>query len=69
MPNTGIDGQVNRMYYVEFPIGSDLAHTLPMHVQMTYELLARHAFDPNAEVLLALDWLNGECTDSQQEGK
>jgi len=69
MPSTGIDGQVNRMYYVEFPIGSDLAHTLPMHRQMTYEALAAYAFDPNAELLLALDWLSGERTDSRQEAR
>ncbi len=69
MPNSGIDGQVNRMYYVEFPIGSDLAHTLPMHHQVTYEELAAYGFDPNAELLLALDWLRDEALDSQQEGK
>jgi len=69
MPNTAIDGQVSRMYYVEFPIGSALAHTLPMHEQMTYESLAAYAFDPNAELLLTLDWLSGERTDSRQEAR
>lgn len=55
LENTRIDGQITRMYHAEFPIGSELAHTLPVHCPLTYEKLASYAFDPNAELLLALE--------------
>jgi len=55
LDHTGLEGGVSRMYYAEFPIDSDLAHTLPVHYHLSYEKLASYEFDPNAELLYALE--------------
>jgi hypothetical protein len=57
LKHTRIKGQMSTMYYAEFPIDSELAHTLPVHHALTYEKLASYGFDPNAEYLYALELL------------
>jgi hypothetical protein len=57
LAHTGIDIAVSTEYYNQFPNDPDLAQVLPVHYPLTYEILASYDFDPNAEVLYALDLL------------
>jgi CubicO group peptidase (beta-lactamase class C family) len=58
LDHTGIEGTVSTTYSVMFPEDSDLARVLPVHYPLTYEKLASYDFDPNAEVLYALELLS-----------
>jgi len=55
--NTGITGRVSQSYIYNFPGDSKLARVLPVDYPVTYELLTAYNFDPNIEVLYALDLL------------
>jgi len=57
LDNTGLTGGVSGTQYIIFPEDSELGHVLPVHVPLTYEYLASTGFDPNAELLLALEWI------------
>jgi hypothetical protein len=55
--NTGITGRVSQSYVLNFPDDSELSRILTVHYPLTYEILTSYDFDPNAEVLYALDLL------------
>ncbi|HUV29830.1 MAG TPA: S41 family peptidase [Acidobacteriota bacterium] len=55
--NTGIAGRVSQTYVQNFPHDSELSRVLQVHYPLTAELLKFYDFDPNAEVLYALDLL------------
>jgi len=55
--HTGITGRVSKAYALNYPIGSELSRELPVHYPLTLELLRSYDFDPNAEVLYAIDLL------------
>jgi hypothetical protein len=57
LDNTGLRGLVPQAYYNPYPNDPTRSLVWPVEVPMTYETLARHRFDPNASVLLALDWI------------
>jgi hypothetical protein len=57
LDNTGLEGQVNRSYFVVFPEESGLGQVLPVQYPLTYEKLASYDFDPNATFLYALELL------------
>ncbi|UCG62257.1 MAG: hypothetical protein JSV52_02930 [Candidatus Zixiibacteriota bacterium] len=57
LDNSGITGRVAQSYVLNFPDDSELARVLPVHYPLTQGLLASYGFDPNAEVLYALDLL------------
>jgi hypothetical protein len=56
--NTGITGRVSQSYATNFPDDSELSRVLPVQHPMTYELFASYDFDPNAEVLYAIQLLS-----------
>jgi CubicO group peptidase (beta-lactamase class C family) len=58
LDHTGIEGTVSTTYSVMFPDDSEMARVLPVHYPLTYEKLASYDFDPNAEVLYALELLS-----------
>ena len=58
LDNTGIIGRVSQSYVLNFPDDSELSRVLPVQYPLKYEWLASHDFDPNAEVLYALELLS-----------
>lgn len=56
--NTGITGRVSQSYVLNFPDDSELSRVLPVHYPLKYEWLLSHDFDPNAEVLYAVELLS-----------
>ena len=66
LDNTGVHGCMSRSYHEPYADDPELERVWPVEVEMTYDLLATYAFDPNAEVLLALDWLE-ERLESRKE--
>lgn len=57
LDNTGITGRVSQSYAINFPADSDRARVLPVDYPVTFERLAAYDFDPNIEVLYALELL------------
>jgi hypothetical protein len=55
--NTGIIGYVSHKRFVEFPDDAEKGQVLRPHYELSYEKLASYNFDPNAEVLFALEVL------------
>lgn len=55
--NTGIIGYVSYKRFVEFPDDAEKGQVLRPHYELSYEKLASYNFDPNAEILLALEML------------
>jgi len=55
LDNTGVHGCMSRSYHEPYADDPELGRVWPVDVEMTYDLLASYAFDPNAEVLLALE--------------
>jgi len=53
--NTGISGQVSFKYMLAFPNDPEKGRVLRPHYELTYDKLASYGFDPNAEILLALE--------------
>jgi hypothetical protein len=53
--NTGIKGQVSFKYMLAFPDDPEKGRVLRPHFELTYDKLASYGFDPNAEILLALE--------------
>ncbi|UCC81191.1 MAG: hypothetical protein JSW64_07500 [Candidatus Zixiibacteriota bacterium] len=56
--NTGVIGRVSQSYALNFLDDSEQSRVLPVHYPLKYEWLASHDFDPNAEVLYALELLS-----------
>ena len=69
LDNTGVHGCMSRSYHEPYVDDPELGRVWPVDVQMTYDLLASYAFDPNAELLLALDWLRRALSDPKQEAE
>jgi len=59
LDHTGIEGCVSRSYFDPYPDDPARGESWPVDVPLTYGFLASTGFDPNAELLLALEWL--EC--------
>jgi len=59
LDNSRIVGWVSQSYALNFPDEAAIGNALPVEHPMTLELLTRYGFDPNAEVLFALDLLAG----------
>jgi len=53
--NTGISGQVSFKYMLTFPNDPEKGRVLRPNYELTYDKLASYGFDPNAEILLALE--------------
>jgi hypothetical protein len=53
--NSGLTGAISHKQYVDFHDDPEMGRVLRPHFPMTYEKLKSYAFDPNAEILLALD--------------
>ncbi len=60
LKNSGIAGGVSHKRIISFPDDPDKPGILSLHHTLTYEKLASYGFDPNSEVLLALEILNSE---------
>ena len=55
--HTGIQAGVSHKWVVAFPDDPELGRCLEPQVPLTFEYLAASGFDPNTEVLLALEAL------------
>ena len=59
LDNTNIRGRVSHKYFVSFfPNDPEKVKILKPHYELTYDKLASYGFDPNAEILLALELLS-----------
>jgi len=54
---TGITGRVSKAYALNYPHDSEMSRVLQVHYPLTHEILKSYDFDPNAEVLYAIDLL------------
>jgi hypothetical protein len=57
LDHTGIGGCISRSYFNPYPDDPARSEAWPIDVPLTYEYWASTGFDPNAELLLALEWL------------
>jgi len=55
LPHSGVRGCVSHKQFIEFPEDPERGRVLPVDYPMTYERLRSYGFDPNAEVLYALE--------------
>lgn len=55
LDNSGITYSLSRKYYETFPDDPETGKVLTPAYRLTYDILASYGFDPNAEVLYALD--------------
>ena len=53
--HSGLTGTISHKQFVDFHDDSEMGLVLRPHFPMTYDKLKSYAFDPNAEILLALD--------------
>jgi hypothetical protein len=53
--HSGLTGTISHKQFVEFHDDPEAGAVLRPQVPMTYDILKSYAFDPNAEILLALD--------------
>jgi hypothetical protein len=58
LTKSGITGWVSQSYALNFPDETGIGRELPVHHALTLELLRHYDYDPNAEVLYALDLLH-----------
>ena len=68
LDNTGIRGLIARSYFDPYPNDPERSEVWPIDMPMTYEDLAAFAFDPNAELLYALEWLATQDPEPPSEG-
>jgi hypothetical protein len=57
LTNTGIQGGISYTYNLMFPDDAEKGKVLRPHYEFTYDKLASYNFDPNAEILYALEIL------------
>jgi len=57
LDNSKLSGSVSHKYFDMFPDDPEMGRVLRMHHQLTYEKLKSYNFDPNAEILFALEIL------------
>ena len=55
LPNSGVSGHVSHKRFSDFPDNPALGRVLPMDYPLMYEKLLEYRFDPNAEVLWAME--------------
>ncbi|UCE42848.1 MAG: hypothetical protein JSV17_07840 [Candidatus Aminicenantes bacterium] len=55
LDNSKLSGSVSHKYFDMFPDDPEMGRVLRMHHQMTYDKLKSYDFDPNAEILFALE--------------
>jgi hypothetical protein len=55
LKHSGLTGTISHKQFVDFHDDSEMGLVLRPHFPMTYDKLKSYAFDPNAEILLALD--------------
>jgi hypothetical protein len=55
LENSKLRGSVSHKYFDMFPDDPEMGRVLRMHHQMTYDKLKSYRFDPNAEILFALE--------------
>lgn len=55
LDNSRLSGSVSHKYFDMFPGDLEMGRVLKMHHQLTYEKLKSYDFDPNAEILYALE--------------
>ncbi|MDH5185769.1 MAG: S41 family peptidase [candidate division WOR-3 bacterium] len=55
LQHSGLTGTISHKQFVEFHDDPEMGRVLRPHFPMTYDKLKSYAFDPNAEILLALD--------------
>ncbi|MFC2108233.1 serine hydrolase [Candidatus Bipolaricaulota bacterium] len=56
LDNTGMEGSISHGWFFLSPNDPDRAKIWPVDVPLTYDYLASTGFDPNAELLLGLEW-------------
>lgn len=57
LDNSKLSGTVSHKYFDMFPGDPEMGRVLRMHHQMTYDKLKSYDFDPNAEIMFALEVL------------
>ncbi len=55
LDNSGLSFSVSRKHYELFPDDPEMGKVLRPHYPVTYDILSSYNFDPNAEILYALD--------------
>ena len=60
LDRTKIQGSVSRSCYDPYPDDPARGEVWPIDVPLTYEYLASTGFNRNAELLLALEWLEAQ---------
>jgi len=60
LDHTGIRGLVSHNVYLHCPDDPERGRVWPIDVPLTYEYLQSTGFDPNAAVLLALEWIEAQ---------
>jgi CubicO group peptidase (beta-lactamase class C family) len=60
LDHTGIRGLVAHNIYAHCPDDPERGRVWPVDVPLTHDELAAHGFDPNTEVLLALEWIEAQ---------
>ena len=58
LKHSGLSGQVPRKYFIFFPDDPEMGRVLMSHYVLPYKKLIEYNFDPNAEILLALEVLS-----------
>ena len=69
LDHTRVQGIIARTYFDPYPNDPARGEVWPIAVPLTYEYLASTGFDPNAEILLALDWLGGQRSAPEEEAE
>lgn len=54
----GVSGQVSRKYFIFFPDDPEMGRGLMPHYVLPYKRLIEYNFDPNEEILFALEVLS-----------
>lgn len=60
LDHTGVQGIISRSYFDPYPDDPARGEVWPIDVPLTYDYLASTGFDPNAELLLAFDWIEAQ---------
>lgn len=58
--HSGVEGIVSHNVIVGSADDPERGRVWPVDIQMTYQDLAEHDFDPNTEILMALEWIDAE---------
>ena len=67
LDHSGIDGIIARSYFDPYPDDPPRGEVWPIAVPLSYEYLESTGFDPNAELLLALEWIEAQEAAAEAE--